>query len=337
MIKVRRVCSAKELSTAAKVFKECTNNSSNEVKTKHSLSQPSNLDVIVREGKIIKNLENVGHIDDFSSDSLNLNQVDSDGLQSKVYAEILYPFQANGPQELALEKGTLVQVIKQDDDSWWYGRKKYDDAVLKEYNGLEQERIENFQGWFPKDFVKIISTYGKNPENRQKEFLNDCDITIVNPPQNITKAVSSCPKNTEIMRDRVIKELLETEINYVKLLDSLVNGLVNFYSETNTITLNIFELFFFHSFIKEMKDRSDVFSLENIFLMFSNIEQIYRFQQNFLEALRISIPNERIAEVFLEFQSAFVVYSQYCNSYPRALMELDSFSNSKEAASILER
>lgn len=86
-----------------------------------------------------------------------------------------------------------------------------------------------------------------------------------------------------------------------------------------------------------MKEHPDVFSLENIFLMFSNIEQIYRFQQNFLEALRIAIPNGRIAEVFLDFQSAFMVYSQYCNSYPRALMELESFSNNKEAASLLER
>ena len=86
-----------------------------------------------------------------------------------------------------------------------------------------------------------------------------------------------------------------------------------------------------------MKEHPDVFSPENIFLMFSNIEQIYRFQQNVLEALRIAIPNGRIAEVFLDFQSAFMVYSQYCNSYPRALMELENFSNSKEATSILER
>jgi Rho guanine nucleotide exchange factor 4/29 len=86
-----------------------------------------------------------------------------------------------------------------------------------------------------------------------------------------------------------------------------------------------------------MKDHPEVFSLESVFLMFSNIEQINRFQQNFLEALRIAIPNGRIGEVFLDFQSAFMVYSQYCNSYPRALMELENFSSNKEAISILER
>jgi RhoGEF domain len=85
-----------------------------------------------------------------------------------------------------------------------------------------------------------------------------------------------------------------------------------------------------------MKEHPDVFSPESIFLIFSNMEQIYRFQQTFLEAIRLAIPNGRIAEVFLEFQSAFMVYSQYCNSYPRALMELENFAGNKDACGILE-
>lgn len=86
-----------------------------------------------------------------------------------------------------------------------------------------------------------------------------------------------------------------------------------------------------------MKEHPAVFSLESIFLIFANMEQIYRFQQTFLEALRLAIPNGRISEVFLEFQSAFMVYSQYCNSYPRALMELENVTGNKEAAGILEQ
>lgn len=103
-------------------------------------------------------------------------------------------------------------------------------------------------------------------------------------------------------------------------------------------TFNLTLLFIsFHRFMNEMKERPEVFSSESLSLMFSNIEQIYRFQQNFLEALRIAIPKGRIADVFLDFQSAFMCYSQYCNSYPRALMELENFNGNKEAAAILER
>lgn len=86
-----------------------------------------------------------------------------------------------------------------------------------------------------------------------------------------------------------------------------------------------------------MREQPDVFSFESIFLIFSNMEQIYRFQQTFLEALRLAIPKGRIAEVFLEYQSAFMVYSQYCNSYPRALMELENCSGNKEASGMLEK
>lgn len=71
-------------------------------------------------------------------------------------------------------------------------------------------------------------------------------------------------------------------------------------------------------------------------LIFSNLEKIWRFQQTFLDALRLAVPSNRIGEVFLEYQSAFMVYSSYCNSYPRALMELENYANNKEANQILE-
>lgn len=32
-----------------------------------------------------------------------------------------------------------------------------------------------------------------------------------------------------------------------------------------------------------------------------------------------------------------MVYSQYCNSYPRALMELENYAGNKEAGIILEK
>lgn len=85
-----------------------------------------------------------------------------------------------------------------------------------------------------------------------------------------------------------------------------------------------------------MRSYPEIFKLESIFLIFSNVDHIYRFQQSFLEALRVAIPNHRIAATFLEFQSSFMVYSQYCNTYPRALVELENLTHNKEANRILE-
>jgi Rho guanine nucleotide exchange factor 4/29 len=83
-----------------------------------------------------------------------------------------------------------------------------------------------------------------------------------------------------------------------------------------------------------------------------------------LDALRAAAVNNRIGEVFLEYvsfeeytylfsyvptganlnfilfshqQSAFMIYSTYCNSYSRALMELESYTGNKEATTILEK
>jgi hypothetical protein len=54
-----------------------------------------------------------------------------------------------------------------------------------------------------------------------------------------------------------------------------------------------------------MREHPDVFPPDSVHLMFSNIEKIFRFQQTFLEALRLAIPNNRIGEVFIEYVSDF--------------------------------
>lgn len=169
---------------------------------------------------MISNLDNIKHIDDESdTDSLSSNHGDEieEEQQGVVYAEVLYRFDAGGPQELSLEKGTLVEVIKRESGPWWWGRIKYD-AVIND------NEIEMHQGWFPKDFVKVIPTYGTNRKiiHQQASDSNDCDI--VHPPTSAAPTISSSHSSSEIMKDNVIKELLETEINYVKLLNSLVNG-----------------------------------------------------------------------------------------------------------------
>jgi Rho guanine nucleotide exchange factor 4/29 len=218
---VRRANSAKVTTTTAKTQRIDSKGSITKTAiAKRSLSQPTDLDVIECENNMMNNLDNIKHIDDDASDtdslsSNHVDEIDDDGQRSVVYAEVLYKFQAGGPQELSLEKGILVEVIKRESGPWWWGRIKYDAVV-------DDNEIEALQGWFPKDFVKVIPSYGTNRKTSIHQSFIDCDIHL--PPSSAAPTISSSQSSSEIMRDNVIKELLETEINYVKLLNSLVNG-----------------------------------------------------------------------------------------------------------------
>lgn len=65
-----------------------------------------------------------------------------------MYAEVLFTFKAGGPQELSLEKGALVEVLRVEPGPWWWGCIKHD-AILSSQSSNQSE------GWFPKDFVKV--------------------------------------------------------------------------------------------------------------------------------------------------------------------------------------
>jgi Rho guanine nucleotide exchange factor 4/29 len=89
--------------------------------------------------------------------------------------------------------------------------------------------------------------------------------------------------------------------------------------------------------MQEIKNEPETFSEETSALIFSNLQQIYSFQQTFLEALRTAVATEKIAEIFLRYQPAFMIYSQYCNSYPRALMTLETISKNDQADAVFKR
>lgn len=88
--------------------------------------------------------EFIQFLDQYESDSLTSDH----NLQQSVYAEVLFPFEPVGDQELALEKGALVEIIRCDPGPWWWGRIKHDEIIASIIS-------EQQQGWFPKDFVRV--------------------------------------------------------------------------------------------------------------------------------------------------------------------------------------
>lgn len=199
---------------------------------------------------------------------------DSDSLTNEyqpVYAEVLYTFKPLGPQELALEKGELVEVIKRDSGPWWWGHIKHE-AILS------SSATQLHEGWFPKEFVRILSATSfstKPSSDRQQQHhspvppplpsassyqlevesayqpkdvvttptassdINNSLMIGQNSQQQQQQRNSSAPKPrrlfkqrpvscefpcSDAIRNNIIKELLDTEINYVKLLTSLCEG-----------------------------------------------------------------------------------------------------------------
>lgn len=202
-----------------------------------------------------------------------------EGYNRPIYAEVLYAFQPVGPQELLLEQGALVEILRKEKNGgpWWYGRIKHD-AILEKI-------LEKQEGWFPKDFVRILNPFVMEMENKSETAETSkpptvpasrpCEIVAKNNENHITtitvegipsvdgveleeedvadssihqsspQQTSSSPapsqrnsqnsnssqisingsiNSTESLRNSVVKELLETEINYEKLLSSLCLG-----------------------------------------------------------------------------------------------------------------
>lgn len=236
--------------------------------------------------------------DEYSSSALAASSSHADA-SSSVFAQVLYPFRPASEQELALEQGALVEVLHREPGPWWWGRIRMDDNADAdddddgddEDNNAADESEEaavGKEGWFPKDFVRLIVVplyapvlLGVRAARRRGGVLGslacasvpfaeaiNCDIrlgeqlmaaaqaaaaaspteetvvptaatattetetTIMTP--SFKRAASESPPNvsprpmsmqaSDMIRMNVIKELLDTEENYVKLLAALCQG-----------------------------------------------------------------------------------------------------------------
>lgn len=57
----------------------------------------------------------------------------------------------------------------------------------------------------------------------------------------------------------------------------------------------------FYRYLHELRQRPEIISVDSLAIIFSNVEQILHFQQGFVNALRLAIIQNRIAETFVEY------------------------------------
>uniref|UniRef100_A0A8C3NXX3 Rho guanine nucleotide exchange factor 4 n=4 Tax=Sylvioidea TaxID=2116661 RepID=A0A8C3NXX3_9PASS len=157
-------------------------------------------------------------------------------------------------------------------------------------------RILDSEGWFPASFVRL--------RVNQDEPMEDYPLKVEGGKDDDSRRFGMGQTTKDQMRTNVINEIISTERDYIKHLKDICEG-----------------------YIKQCRKRADMFTEEQLKTIFGNIEDIYRCQKKFVKALekKFNKDHPHLSEVgscFLEYQTEFQIYSEYCNNHPNACMEL---------------
>nr|XP_020455682.1 uncharacterized protein LOC109960135 isoform X2 [Monopterus albus] len=148
------------------------------------------------------------------------------------------------------------------------------------------------EAWFPSSFVRVRV----NQEDSGAESVADQEEPA---PRDTHGA-----QHREQMRTNVVQEIMNTERIYIKHLKDICEG-----------------------YFRQCRKHPDMFTELQLKTIFSNIEDIYRFQRQFLKDLEKQYNKDQphlseIGSCFLLQGEGFSVYSEYCNTHPAACAEL---------------
>lgn len=106
------------------------------------------------------------------------------------------------------------------------------------------------------------------------------------------------------VRANVVLELITSERDFVKHLRDVIEG-----------------------YLYPARRHPEMFNAIRISTIFSNIEQLYDFQCDFLNRLESCIKwshlsASEVGQCFLDYEKGFEVYYHYCNNHPNAISEL---------------
>ncbi|XP_037403592.1 uncharacterized protein arhgef4 isoform X2 [Pygocentrus nattereri] len=168
-------------------------------------------------------------------------------------------------------------------------------------------RVLDSEGWFPASFVRL--------RVNQDEPMDDYLAQLEGAPEGgagVCRSLGPGLPCKEQMRANVINEIMSTERDYIKHLKDICEG-----------------------YIKQCRKRTDMFTEEQLRTIFGNIDELYRFQKKFLKGLEKKFNKEQphlseIGSCFLENQTEFQIYSEYCNNHPNACVQLSKLMKIKK-------
>nr|CAD7440106.1 unnamed protein product [Timema bartmani] len=217
-----------------------------------------------------------------------------------ILAEAVWDHVAMEQDELAFRAGDVVEVLDTVDKDWWWGGRG------------------DKTGWFPAAFVRLRVS--------QEDTVEDCLAAMASgstSASQLRRRTSISLLSNDQVRSSVVRELVNTERDFVKILRDVAEG-----------------------YLVECKRRLDMFSPEQIDAIFCNLEELLHFQTIFLEDLENRVDWEAphrscVGDCFLTHRAGFRIYSEYCNSHPMAtatLQELyqhNSYSKFFEACRLM--
>ncbi|XP_034025411.1 spermatogenesis-associated protein 13 [Thalassophryne amazonica] len=172
------------------------------------------------------------------------------------------------------------------------------------------------EAWFPSSFVRLRVNQEDSSGGSVESVADQED-----PPPRDT--LSS--RHKDQMRTNVVQEIMNTERVYIKHLRDICEG-----------------------YIRQSRKNPAMFTELQLKTIFSNIEDIYRFQRQFLRELEKKYNKDQphlseIGSCFVSQGEAFSVYSEYCNTHPAAcaelqrLMKLSRYKHFFEACRLLQQ
>ncbi|XP_014822586.1 PREDICTED: spermatogenesis-associated protein 13-like isoform X1 [Poecilia mexicana] len=172
------------------------------------------------------------------------------------------------------------------------------------------------EAWFPSSFVRVRV----NQEDSSTE-----SVESVADQEDPAPRDKPSTQHKEQMRTNVVQEIMNTERIYIKHLKDICEG-----------------------YIRQCRKNSSMFTELQLKTIFSNIEDIYRFQRQFVRELEKKYNKEEphlseIGSCFLMQGEGFSIYSEYCNTHPAAcaelqrLMKMGKYKHFFEACRLLQQ
>ncbi|KAG2456427.1 ARHG7 factor, partial [Polypterus senegalus] len=194
----------------------------------------------------------------------------TDNCSHQLVVKARFNFQQTNEDELSFSKGDIINVTRVEEGGWWEGT------------------INGKTGWFPSNYVREI-------KGNVKPF-------IMAPKRSATAsgAVLMHKRKMLTIAEKVLQNILETESDYAKELQSLL-----------TIYLRLLQ-------------PTEKLSSTNITHILGNLEEISTFQQMLVQSLeectKLPDTQQRIGGFFLNLMPQMKsLYLTYCANHPSAV------------------